>query len=139
MHDLVDSGPLDGAKLAKLKGLSDQQQALQEADKETDKGRHAIRLTGKTIGEHWTSLDDAGKRAWALELGWKAYAQLPEGTDVPNVLIEGESSILADIATLTGYTADQIMAIDWVPILAMAREGGLPLDPDELVKLARSA
>jgi DNA invertase Pin-like site-specific DNA recombinase len=137
MHDLVDSGPLDGAKLARLKELSDQQQRLQDGDKEADKGRHVIRLTGKTVGEHWASLDDAGKRAWALELGWKAYAQLPEGEDVPTFGIEGESSIFDDIAILTGLTADQIMAIRWVPILAALRERGLPTDPAEIERLAK--
>jgi site-specific DNA recombinase len=135
MHDLVDSGPLDASKLARLKELSDEQQRLQDADKEADQGKHVIRLTGKTIGQHWDSLDDAGKRAWLLDLGWKVYAQLPEGADVPVVVIEGEGSILNDLATLTGLTADQINAINWVAILAMARERGLPMDPAEIQRL----
>jgi hypothetical protein len=109
---------------------------LQDADKEADQGRHVIRLTGKTIGQHWDSLDDAEKRAWLLDLGWKAYALLPEGVDVPAVVIESENSIFDDLATLYGLTIVEIMALDWLPILAAARQRGLPMDPDELVRLA---
>jgi hypothetical protein len=136
MHDLVDSGPLDASKLARLKELSNEQQRLQDADKEADQGRHVIRLTGKTIGQHWGSLDDAGKRAWLLDLGWKAYALLPQGADVPAVVIEGENSIFDDLATLYGLTIVEIMALDWLPILAAARQRGLPMDMAELERLA---
>jgi site-specific DNA recombinase len=137
MHDLVDSGPLDADKIARLTELSERQQRLQDADKQADPGRHVIRLTGMTIGEHWESLDDEGKRALLLELGWKVFARLPERGEAPAVVIESDKDPVSDLATLVGLSADAIMAIDAALIPAMLRERGLSDDLAEIKRLAR--
>jgi hypothetical protein len=109
---------------------------------ETEPDEWKIHLTGKTIGEVLASLDETGMRDWLRAHGWRFYAlRNPEAKKrdlaaVPLVVAEGGESLLADIAQATGLTADQVMTISWVPILAVARERGLPMDPAELVKLS---
>jgi len=114
-------------------------------DLPAEKDTHKLILDRRTVGEHWQSLDVAGRRAWLMELSWRVWARKdPEPVNYGElrrtapalVVIEDDGSLARSAAIATGLTVEQVVAIDWIPILAMARQRGLPMDPDELVRLA---
>jgi hypothetical protein len=54
-------------------------------------------------------------------------------------LVEQGESLVDKIAKATGLTADEIMAIEWAPVLTVLNARGLSDDPAEIRRLARHA
>jgi hypothetical protein len=71
-RDLTDAE--EDAERARLRALRDELEGM-----ESTPDRIELVETGETIGDHFRSLDDAGKRAMLMSDGIKVYAWKPEG------------------------------------------------------------
>src|SRR5262249_25550891 len=90
-------------------------------------------LDGRTVADVY----EADKRAWLLEHGWTFTVQTAGRGQPPSVIAHGGESLVSVIADATGLTADEVMAVQWIPILAALRERGLPTDEAEIQQLIR--
>jgi hypothetical protein len=71
-RDLTDAE--EDAERARLRALRDELEGM-----ESTPDRIELVETGETIGDHFRSLDDAGKRTMLMSDGTKVYAWKPEG------------------------------------------------------------
>jgi len=102
---------------------------------EVKAGELRLYLDGRTVADVYR----ADKRAWLLEHGWTFTVQATGRGQRPAVMVHGRESLTETIAKATGLTADQVMAVQWIPILAALQERGLPTDQAEIRRIAQQA